>query len=281
MRPISPAPTAEIMSHWKSQIDTRLLYWEGYRELIGSLPGESFPGPDVLDRLLPPGVVSGNGLPIRFISASHLPGVPYEKHIYETGEVSTREYSWHDLLNALAWCRLPKLKAAMNARHYEELNPERDGRRGKLRDALTLLDESGVIVAGSNPGVLQALVNRDWNAAFVTHRAAWRSELQVLVCGHALLEKFLNPYKSMTAHALILHATRPVSLEQLDLQLGASLSDSQLFDSPAGLSPLPLMGIPGWWPTGEQNDDFYEDRDVFRPAPPSMTPAPVYQVSGL
>ena len=261
-------------------IDLGLPCWEGYRELIAGLPPDSFPGPDVLGRLLPPGVASGNGLPLRFVPASHLPDVQYEKHIYETGEVSTRENSWHDLFNALAWCRLPKLKAAMNTRHYEELDPEKSGRRGRLRDALTLLDESGVIVAGSNPDVLQALVSRDWNAAFVTHRAAWRSELQVLVCGHAILEKFLNPYKSITAHALILHATDLVSLEQLDVQLGNSLRNHQLFDSPAGLSPLPLMGIPGWWPVGEQNEDFYADRDVFRPATAPMTPAPIYHVSG-
>jgi hypothetical protein len=267
-----------IMNHWKSLIDPDLACWEGYRELIAGLPGESFPGPDVLGHLLPPGTASGNGLPIQFVPASRLPGVKYEKHIYETGEVSTRENSWHDLFNALTWCRLPNLKAAMNARHHDELGPERGGRRGKLRDALTLLDESGVIVAGSNPDVLQALVNRDWNAAFVTHRAAWHSELQVLVSGHALLEKFLNPYKSMTAHALILHTSQLASWEQLDVQLGILLSDRQLFDSPAGLSPLPLMGIPGWWPAGEQAGGFYDDRDVFRPAAVSMTPAPIYQV---
>jgi hypothetical protein len=268
------------MNYWKSLIDPELACWEGYREMIAGLPGESFPGPDVLGHVLPPGTASGNGLPIQFVPASRLPGVQYEKHIHETGEVSTRENSWHDLFNALVWCRLPNLKAAMNARHYQELDPEKSGRRGRLRDALTLLDESGVIVAGSNPAVLQALVSRDWNAAFVTHRAAWRSELQVLVCGHAILEKSLNPYKSITAHALILHATDLVPLGQLDVQLGNSLRNHQLFDSPSGLSPLPLMGIPGWWSVGEQNEDFYADRDVFRPAPASMIPAPIYPVSG-
>jgi hypothetical protein len=258
-----------------------LACWEGYRELIGSLPWESFPGPGVLGRLLPPDAISGNGLPIRFVPASHLPGVQYEKHIYETGEVSTRENSWHDLFNALVWCRLPRLKAAMNALHYASLDGEKGGNRGKLRDALTLLDESGVIVAGSNPDVLQALVSRDWHTALVTHRAAWHSELQVLVCGHGLLEKFLNPYKSMTAHALILHTTHLVPWEQLDERLGASLGDRQLFDSPAGLSPLPLMGIPGWWPDGEQKDDFYDDTGVFRPAPASMTPAPIFHLGDM
>jgi len=269
------------MSHWKSQIDTCLPCWDGYRELLGQLSAGSFPDTGALNCLLSREASSRSGAAIRFVLASLLPGVPYEKHIYETGEVSTRENSWHDLFNALAWCRLPMLKAAMNARHYEEIDQERGGRRGKLRDALTLLDESGVIVAGSNTDVLQALVSRDWTSAFVTHRAAWRSELQVLICGHALLEKFLNPYKSMTAHALILHTTHQVSLEQLDRQLGAALGDRRFFDSPAGLSPLPLMGIPGWWPVGEQRDDFYADRDVFRPAPASMTPAPIYHMNGL
>jgi len=175
------------MSHWKSQIDTCLPCWDGYRELLGQLSAGSFPDTGALNCLLSREASSRSGAAIRFVLASLLPGVPYEKHIYETGEVSTRENSWHDLFNALAWCRLPMLKAAMNARHYEEIDQERGGRRGKLRDALTLLDESGVIVAGSNTDVLQALVSRDWTSAFVTHRAAWRSELQVLICGHVPL----------------------------------------------------------------------------------------------
>jgi hypothetical protein len=273
MRPISRA--------WPAPTGPGHPCWEGYRELIAGLPGDSFPGTSDLDRLLPPDTINGNGLPIRFVPASNLPGVQYEKHIYETGEVSTRENSWHDLFNALVWCRLPRLKAAMNALHYANLDGEKGGNRGKLRDALTLLDESGVIVAGSNPDVLQALVSRDWHTAFVTHRAVWHSELQVLVCGHGLLEKFLNPYKSVTAHALILHTTHLVSWEQLDERLGASLGDRQLFDSPAGLSPLPLMGIPGWWPDGEQSDDFYDDTGVFRPAPAAMTPAPIFHLGGM
>jgi hypothetical protein len=133
-------------------------------------------------------------------------------------------------------------------------------------------------VAGSNPDLLQALVSRDWNAAFVTNQSAWRTELRVLICGHAILEKFLKPYKSITAHALILHTPEPASAEQLDSLLAALLNDERLVDSTACLSPLPLMGIPGWWPGDEQDGVFYDDRDVFRPAAVSMTPAPIYQV---
>ena len=104
---------------------------------------------------------------------------------FATGQVSTRENSWHDLFNALVWCRLPQLKVAMNAVHYQHLEEESGGRRGKQRDALTLLDESGVIVNGSHAGVLEALAARDWQQAFVGYREAWAGETQVLVCGHA------------------------------------------------------------------------------------------------
>ena len=264
------------MSHWKSQIDIGLPCWRGYRNLLGRLGAEVFPATFALNQLLPREVFSRSGAAVRFVPADSLPGVQYEQHIFETGEVSTRENNWHDLFNALVWCRLPRLKTAMNSLHYQNLDREKDGCRGKLRDALTLIDESGVIVAGSNLAALEALAKRDWNAAFVTHRAAWRSELQVLICGHAVLEKFLQPYKAVTAHALFVHSSAPVSVENLDLLLATSLADGQLVNSTKGLSPLPLVGIPGWWPSGEQDQTFYSDLDVFRPPPERVVPAPVH-----
>ena len=75
--------------------------------------------------------------------------------------------------------------------------------RAGQRDALTLLDESGVIVAGDAPELLAALTARDWRRAFVSLREEWR-RVRVVVCGHAILEKLLQPYKSLTAHALLL-----------------------------------------------------------------------------
>jgi hypothetical protein len=266
---------------WKSQIDTRLPCWNGYRKLLGQLSASSFPDTTALNDLLPHETSSQGHATVRFVPAGSLPGVQYERHIFETGEVSTRENNWHDLFNALVWCRLPRLKVAMNSLHFENLGREKDGRRGKVRDALTLLDESGVIVIGSNPVVLKALASRDWKAAFITHQAAWHAELQVLICGHAILEKFLNPYKAITAHALLLHAPDPISAEQLDILLASSLRSGHLLDSTAGLSPLPLMGIPNWWRASTQDRAFYDDRGVFRPAPKPVVPAPVHRVVDL
>jgi hypothetical protein len=269
------------MTHWRSQIDTGLPCWDGYRKLLGQLSASLFPDTTALNEILPREISSGGRAAIRFVPASRLPGVQYEQHIFETGEVSTRENNWHDLFNALAWCRFPRLKLAMNSLHYKNLGREKGGRRGQVRDALTLLDESGVIVVGSNRSALDALASRDWKTAFFTHKAAWRTQLHVLICGHAILEKFLKPYKAITAHALFLHAPDPISEKQLDILLASSLSEGRLLDSTADLSPLPLMGIPGWWPAGEQDRAFYDDRCVFRPIPGQINPVPIHKVSDL
>ena len=271
------------MNHWRSGIELSRPFWEDYRDGMLSLDGESFPGTRKLNKLLPAGLCSRSEHPIRFVPANQLPGVEYEKHIFRTGEVSTRENSWHDLFNALVWSRFPSLKVAMNAVHFRELGSGREGRRGKQRDALTLFDESGVIVVSSVEENLDALAGRDWNFAFRENASAWHDEIKVFVPGHALLEKFPRPYKSLTAHALLmrlddslLEQPRATLLQMLDEILAERLLAGSILDSPASLSPLPLMGIPGWWTPQEQNDDFYADRQVFRPPQGNSRKAPVW-----
>ena len=271
------------MNHWRSGIELSRPFWEDYRDGMLSLDGDSFPGTRKLNKLLPAGLCSRSEHPIRFVPANQLPGVEYEKHIFRTGEVSTRENSWHDLFNALVWSRFPSLKVAMNAVHFRELGSGREGRRGKQRDALTLFDESGVIVVSSVEENLDALAGRDWNFVFRKNASAWHDEIKVFVPGHALLEKFPRPYKSLTAHALLmwlddslLEHPRATLLRMLDEMLAERLLAGSILDSPASLSPLPLMGIPGWWTPQEQNDDFYADRQVFRPPQGNSRKAPVW-----
>lgn len=269
------------MENWKSRIDPAFPGWEGYRPLLGALPDDGFPDADALNALLPQEVKSHGGPAIRFVPSDDMPVGDYERQIFETGRVSTRGNNWHDLFNALAWCRFPRLKAAMNAMHHQHLGSASKGRRGRVRDALTLLDESGVIVAGSNPDALQSLVKRDWPSAFMTHRTAWWEEIKVLVCGHAILEKFLDPYKSLTAHALVLYAPDNPSVESLDALLSAELVRDGMLRGSADLSPLPLMGIPGWWAGGPQDQSFYDDQSVFRPAASHHVIAPIHDTGHL
>ncbi len=275
------------MANWRSSLDLSRPFWDDYRASIRKLDGAAFPPAQELNKLLPAELCSGDGCPIKFVPASDLPGIQYEHHIYTTGEVSTRENSWHDLFNALVWSRFPRLKVAMNARHFEERQLASGPARGKVRDALTLLDESGAIVVSSNKHSLEALASHDWSRVFQTgafppDAASGQAGMQVFVCGHALLEKFLQPYKAVTAQVLLVQADegfaaqpRESILMKLDQALARALMDERVLHAPASLSPLPLMGIPGWWPGGVQDDEFYSDQTVFRSQQPGRPNARV------
>ena len=274
---------SETMENWSSRIDISHPVWGDFRARLLELRGDSFPGAQELSLQLPAGLCSRGGSPIRFTPAGELPGVDYEKHIFSTGQVSTREDNWHDLFNALVWSRFPALKVAMNAVHFDNLGSGGEGNRGKERDALTLFDESGVIVCSHRKEYLDLLAEREWGTIFQAEARAWEDDIRVFVVGHALLEKFLQPYKSLTAHALLLHLDealheqpRGTLLPSLDELLAEQLLAGSMLDSPASLSPLPLMGIPGWWSAGEQDDEFYADQKVFRPLREGSAIAPVF-----
>ena len=248
-------------------------FWNGYRSLLGSIADRECPTAEVMNRWLSPGLENASGAPIRFVSSEDIPGVDYERHIFETGQVSTRPGHFHDLFNALVWARYPRLKVAMNACHYRELPADGSRTRSRFRDALTLFDESGAIVCSPHADLLNNLARRDWKTAFVTLAEAWQVT-QVLICGHALLEKFPRPYKSITAQVVFVQAPVDMNDPQMDQFLAQKLLENTLFTDTKGLSPLPLMGIPGWWPDGAQNPAFYADESVFRaPRRPFVPPA--------
>lgn len=273
-----------------SQLDLSLPFWEDYRPALQRLTTPEFPTAEELSALLPAGLHSHGGWPIRLVTAGEIPDVSYEQHIFHTGQVSTRAENWHDLFNALVWSRFPRFKSAMNAMHVAEQNMAQTTRRGRLRDALTLLDESGAVVVSADTALLNAIAQHDWRVVFESWFSGQpaggeSSRLKLFVCGHALLEKFLQPYKAITAKALLLvvdEATfalpREKQLAWLDDKLAGELLAGRLFSSPADLAPLPLMGIPGWWPLGSQDEVFYADPGVFRPFGDNSNPAPVFSI---
>lgn len=170
----------------------------------------------------------------------------YEQHVAATGRVPTRDNP-HDLFNGLVWLRCPAFKAALNAAHITA-PPAARGQRGPVRDALTLLDESGLLLDA--PASLQAALRaQDWARLFMQERASW-SRARLLIVGHALLEKLLAPRKPLCARVLFVDDVEaPVVPPGL---------------TPAVLPPLPVLGIPGWWPPNEV-EGFYGDDRVFRP----------------
>jgi hypothetical protein len=269
----------------KTLFDTDQPYWQDYLPFLKPLAGSEFPGCDQLNAGLPEGLSSDGGSPIRFVPSSKLDDTGYEHRIYNTGQVSTRPGCWHDLFNALVWMRFPRIKTAMNALHYQALSEQSGGSRGRLRDALTLFDECGVIVFSNQQNVLAALTERRWNDAFLVEN--FQSAVQLVVCGHAMLEKYLKPYKSMTAKALLVHVDadflslpRRDILMELDKKIAGQIRSGDLLTDPGCLSPLPLAGVPGWWSNDEQsNDNFYDDVHVFRPAAEKLKPAPIINLT--
>lgn len=240
-----------------------------YRALIDALGlarSLSSPNPDLLDALNAQatghGTLQARGLPLRFIlPEGRLSAREYETHILQTGQVPTRADTWHDVLNALVWLRFPRFKAALNAAHGEAIAVEPDSRRGRRRDAMTVLDESGVWVISHDPALQNLLAERAWQALFWEHRHEVETAMHFVVVGHALLEKALAPYPTMTGKCLTLIS------ETLDLDAVDALAARALhpIESPRQLAPLPVQGIPGW-DIGNALATYYTNAEVFRPA---------------
>lgn len=207
-------------------------------------------------------VCNFNDLPIVFCEHDLAADEPYETGIARTGRVPTRP-NLHDFFNALIFLHLPRAKAHLNRLQSEAI--KRDGVRavrGSVRDAATLIDENAVLLVTDRADVVESLRGHDWSILFQSRRAAWATEVNVVVFGHALLEKLAHPYKAITAHALHIALPAQAPLHEIDRWM-AALLDDQL--SSSHLMPLPVLGIPGWWAQNE-NPDFYSDSTVFRPA---------------
>ncbi|MFX1671328.1 DUF3025 domain-containing protein [Paraburkholderia sp. A2WS-5] len=231
--------------------------------------------------------LTGRGQRLAFIAQDDLPeGAAYEAHIAATGCVPTR-HNLHDFFNALAWFAFPRIKAALNARQAAAIDVLGVGpTRGGVRDALTLFDENAVLFASADPALTQALRGFDWRALFVEGLSAWDTapmttgatatvahplaRCEVHVFGHALLEKLIVPYAACTAHAWVIDVPpayfawpRAQRNTYLDETVSATLAaDGHL--NGRSFSPLPVLGIPGWWAPNE-DPSFYNDTAVFRP----------------
>ena len=232
------------------------------------------------------GVRTEDGLPLRFVDARASSAAGYEASIGESGAVPTRAVGpgmLHDWFNALAWLAFPRIKARLNRLHRHALAvrargcagggtvgergmaPSLPAGRGLLRDAATLLDESGALFVCRDPALAVALRNRDWRALFVDMRARFSARAVVRVLGHGSGEKLLAPYKSLCAHAWVVELPPDVPVGFGNDTLDETVAQQLLPDTlcVARLHPLPLLGVPGWWPA---NDDpaFYDDPRVFR-----------------
>jgi hypothetical protein len=213
-----------------------------------------WPLPESLNACAPAG-----GSPVRFVPQSELPpGEAYESYIFHSKQCPTRE-GLHDFFNGLMWLRFPRTKARLNQLQATQISADGVGQvRGPLRDALTLFDENMAFLQAPSP-LWDALRSKRWAVVFDDLRPLW-AQSQLLLFGHALLEKLVLPRKAITAHVLLVQP-QTQAIDDLDAWVAAALSPTQLAAKP--FANLPVLGVPGWWPANE-NPSFYQDPAVFR-----------------
>jgi hypothetical protein len=203
---------------------------------------------------------AANGAPVQFVPQAELPaGMAYEQYIFDTGRVPTRD-GLHDFFNGLCWLQFPLAKKKLNQLQAEQIAQTGiQPVRGPARDALTVFDENAALLVAPD-ALWEALLAKDWEAAFVTLRPLWLDATSVLF-GHALLEKLVSPRKPITAHVF---RAQPASnsIADLDAWLATTLSAPLLASKP--FAHLPVLGVPGWW-ADNAAPDFYADTSVFRP----------------
>lgn len=199
--------------------------------------------------------------PVRFVPQADLPeGEAYEAFIFRTGQVPTRD-GLHDFFNGLCWLKFPQTKIRLNQLQAAQI--ARTGIqpvRGPARDALTVFDENSAVLQAPD-ALWEALLAKDWHRLFVTLRPLWR-DAQLILFGHALVEKLVSPRKSITAHVYRAQAASN-SIADIDAWLAADLSADKLAGKP--FAHLPVLGVPGWCAANEDSA-FYADISVFRPA---------------
>jgi hypothetical protein len=207
--------------------------------------------------------------PIRFVAQAELPReTPYEAFISRTGLVPTRD-NLHDFFNGLVWLTFPLIKAELNRLQAAQIAQLGVGQaRGAARDAATIFDENAALLITTDAQLAPGLRAHQWQRAFLQGRAAFLQNAEACLFGHALMEKLVTPYKAITAHAWVLNSdagyfalAEPERLKWIDCEIASMLAQQEL--STADFTPLPVLGVPGWWEG--QDEAFYADSRVFRP----------------
>jgi hypothetical protein len=270
---------------WNTEALLRSPLFAPLHPLLAELESGYFPSLDDCNALLAahhPPITVRSGAALNFVAQQRgkLPfEAQYEPRCYIAGELQMRENNWHDLLNALVWLSFPRTKAALNARHYHALMEERasgNTRRGAVRDVNTLFDESGVIVAYADNEPAGLLRNFEWKELFWQRREQVRARssqqsMGFYIFGHGLYEKALQPYVGMTGQGLLL-AVEPEFLSwtltrqllHLDSLLADHLATPEHCRSTRDLSPVPLLGVPGW-AADNNRAEYYDNTAYFRP----------------
>lgn len=148
----------------------------------------------------------------------------YEAAVVD-GRIPTRERSWHDTFNVLAFVGFPRAKAALHRRCLE-LQRARVGKppRSREEDALTLIDETSLVFAGTAEAIAALQQAREDRVLAKIDRVVRAHGIRVFVLGHALLEHLALDRPPIGAGVLAITIEGPVDRPQLDRALAERIT---------------------------------------------------------
>jgi len=134
------------------------------------------------------------------------------------GEIPTRPGSWHDVFNVIAFARFPIAKAALHRRAGElqaarralaQAQGSRANDRGREEDALALIDECSLVLAGTPEAIAQFEAIQTGSLDVIDH-VIRSTGIRVRVLGHALHEHLVleRPPISTTLVTIVLEGPR-------------------------------------------------------------------------
>ncbi len=192
----------------------------------------------------------------------------YEPRVYLKKELQTRTENWHDFFNAMIWLKFPETKKTLNKLHYYQATKrEKGSNRSTLENRITQFDECGAIIISNDNSLLEMIKNHQWQELFINQKQQFEKNIQIVIFGHAIFEKALNPYIGMTCHCILLkdetllEKVQGGSNQQLD-RLLANMWEKEIAINPLKFNALPLLGAPGYWP--KQDEEFYRNTKYFR-----------------
>jgi hypothetical protein len=219
------------------------------------------------------GIKNFRSRPIRFVANDQATAAAhYETRIAESGEIATRE-NWHDFFNAMSWLSFPEAKSAISEMHARLLSEHGESElraRSTPRDVLTLFDEGGIIVVSRDESLLELIRRFEWKTLFVDRRADVVTSMRFFLFGHSMLEKALDPYVGVTAKGILflvddafVASNHNTQMCAIDHRAAAWLMNEENLLSSKNFSPLPWLGVPGWWKENE-SPAFYDNAQYFR-----------------
>ncbi len=263
--------------HWTTEFCQHTGSFTQLNALFDFAQWTKWPDTEQLNRLLPAGVKTRSGQAVAFRpqdDSFDFAGRYYEQVIYQSGHIPTRLNGWHDLFGALIWCLFPKTKALLNQLHYQDIEAHGMKTRTAKRNAITLLDECGVILAVSDETFKTQMRAHQWRWCFVEQRQAWGESsgqsIKPFIIGHANYEMLTQPYIGLTGKALFVNVSADFfdqdlaeQYRLLDDMLVGLIGEADMLKNNRQLSPLPLLGVPGWYEANEA-PAFYDNTDYFR-----------------